>query len=181
MRRRLSPFLRVMIAVAVLMLILSCTGGAWLIHRSQRRPYFWLRGSEPSAHIPGEHGEARFFYGYYLAAGRLGGARVRLVHPTEFDWSWSPSPSQPTQALLLNAAQDSRDTPGNWSILLWPWVLGSGLFAMVLLTRLIVDCVLARWRHLSGCCPVCGYDMRASPERCPECGMAVAGRSPATA
>jgi hypothetical protein len=46
---------------------------------------------------------------------------------------------------------------------------------------LYVMVILNRWhrqlrkREHAGLCPSCGYDLRATPDRCPECGTAVAG------
>jgi hypothetical protein len=60
---------------------------------------------------------------------------------------------------------DSHDR--NWGAPVWPAVL---LFALppLLWTRRLIRRLRA---HGQGRCAACGYDLRATPDRCPECGV----------
>jgi hypothetical protein len=73
-----------------------------------------------------------------------------------------------------------RDDPGlTWLVALPCWLLAclSAIFPSIAIWRHRK----ARRRARQGLCPRCGYDLRATPERCPECGRLSPGAtSPAT-
>lgn len=53
------------------------------------------------------------------------------------------------------------------------WMAVRGLVGLPWGIRRGIERGLRRRRVEGGLCPVCGYDLRASPRRCPECGTAV--------
>lgn len=55
-------------------------------------------------------------------------------------------------------------------------VLGICAIAIALALRAIFRSWARRRRTAQGCCPNCGYDLRAGHERCPECGIAVTAK-----
>ncbi|HEX2922693.1 MAG TPA: hypothetical protein VHS28_01545 [Chloroflexota bacterium] len=60
----------------------------------------------------------------------------------------------------------------------WHWMLSLPYWIptslLALPTLLQIARRLRNRRHRPGCCPTCDYDLRATPERCPECGTPIA-------
>ena len=57
-----------------------------------------------------------------------------------------------------------------WSLLLVTAVLPTWMFAGASRRR-------SKWRRARGFCPRCGYDLRATLERCPECGTRIRSKT----
>ena len=75
-------------------------------------------------------------------------------------------------ALSADGLRITRETLRGVATPLWAWVM---LFAVLPVTK-AHSYVRTRWRRARrGLCARCGYDMRASHERCPECGTPAPG------
>lgn len=144
--RRLRTVLYAMVAGVSLLLILGCAG-MWVI--SLDDPWVWGWG---------DCGPGHAFWTFGSGAGRF-----QLVYDNgvgdPVSWStWG-----------LAGLEFSRCDAG-WNV--WvPWWL-----AIVLLGGIAVWGLRGLWQARKlrdGLCRMCGYDLRATPERCPECGTVV--------
>jgi hypothetical protein len=70
---------------------------------------------------------------------------------------------------LYHANQVTWSVPGTISLVSIPLWLPAATFSVSPIIWL-AQTRLRRYRGRNNLCPTCGYDLRATPERCPECG-----------
>ena len=100
---------------------------------------------------------------------------IGSVLPIWFVWSITPTCASATMGTLWEAA---FEIPTNISEVGLGWEL-AGLQVYTLLEIAVLAAIgigvdRARRRRLkesAGLCAICGYDLRATPTRCPECGV----------
>ena len=114
-----------------------------------------------------------------------------------YTWFWQYSPTYPTRGAFLYHSFDPRPQadrfPWHWekndlgiyfagfyyedaaspSRLGWHTVAVPYWFLIILFFLLPALRLWHRTRRQPGLCRTCGYDLRATPDRCPECGTAV--------
>jgi hypothetical protein len=107
----------------------------------------------------------------------IGGGGWRVEREVNSVWWWT-TPTPPagwhfyywsTTGFIVGTITDSYGR-ASWVVRI-PWwflLLVSVVYPTVWLRRRL------RVRHAPDHCQVCGYDLRATPARCPECGTAVA-------
>ena len=88
-------------------------------------------------------------------------------------WQFSPDRALPHFGFQFSQAREDSDTLGppvhdHWLVIIFPLWLPLAIFVAGAApgTRAWIK----RRRQAAGCCLSCGYDLRATPHRCPECG-----------
>jgi hypothetical protein len=135
-------------------------------------------------------------WGMQASRGQIGVSlerRMNMSTDAQPGFNWQPTPPTAMNVSVLAAIAEvffyrvgfgfvkmtERPEPGTWSITIgvlapcWFLALVTGVLPAMWLTRWRRSAIAARRRN-AGQCAACGYDLRASPERCPECGAAEA-------
>jgi hypothetical protein len=92
-----------------------------------------------------------------------------------FHWDWILFKSVPSAPVRrTNYRPGGIERGWRMGIRLWPLALLGGIATLLCVRRTIRQCR----RSADGLCATCGYDLRATPDRCPECGTAPKSAAP---
>jgi hypothetical protein len=92
------------------------------------------------------------------------------------DWSaWSRQGPRWWDRLGFGHYVGGNQSGGRVDLYIFPYYAAAAASAM-LPGLLLIRFLRTRRRFAKGLCPVCGYDLRATPQRCPECGTIVVRR-----
>ena len=100
------------------------------------------------------------------------------VHSSPYEWPDFTSPRLiPPLFSYRDRTADGTytNTWRGWVVPLWLPAAAACILPALAGARRIA----ARRRFIPGCCRRCGYDLRATPDRCPECGRPVAQKATA--
>jgi hypothetical protein len=181
-RRRIS----VLSALLFLMLIVVVVLWARRPRHSEMLIVF-----SPAGHLQGMATDrvGLLFFGSDVPFGREYGLTADLISCSRDDFAQAhdvlfDTPSESWHFLGYRFAGGTLDLSNlltcHYSAIIVPY-----WFAMLTLFPLPARAVRRTWvtwrRNRSGLCPICGYDLRATSDRCPECGTPVDAKSQATA
>lgn len=122
----------------------------------------WSTHENDQNAVSGEYARGGFFWDTASSGATL------VVEPMSRGWRLGGFDYFSWQANRVNAA--GQPTVGEHVVIV-PWWFLTGAF-VILHIRWVIQTRRRVWRARVGRCLSCGYDLRATPDRCPECGTA---------
>lgn len=110
--------------------------------------------------------------------------RLSSQRPYDLDGQWLRWSTEKRTLLGIitwgrsSSGPASSPTSDSLTVMVPYWLLAMITFALP--GWITAKRLLARRKPMPGLCPVCGYDLRATPDRCPECGAIPPGFGPAS-